>query len=65
MRSIIRKHVAISILLGQGAIYAAVYLVSGWAAVHLFAIALLIGWILWLAIVVEKMSASLRENSSR
>jgi hypothetical protein len=65
MRSIIRKHVALSILLSQGAIYAAIYLVSGWAGVHVFAIALLIGGILWLAIVVEKTSASLRKSSSR
>lgn len=64
MRSLIRKHVAISILLGQCAIYVAVYLVSGWAGVHHSAIALLIVWVLWLAIVVEKTSASLRKSSS-
>jgi len=64
MRSIIRKHAAVSILLGQGAIYAAIYLFFGWAGVYLGAIALLIGWVLWLVIVVEKTSASSRKKSS-
>jgi hypothetical protein len=64
MRSTICKHVAISILLGQVAIYAAAYLASGRAGVHFLAIALLIGWILWLVIVVEKMAASLRKTEN-
>lgn len=64
MRSIIRKHVAVSILLGQSAIYAAVYLVFGRAGVRIFVIALMVGLMLWLVIVVEKMLASLRKESS-
>ncbi|HET7052927.1 MAG TPA: hypothetical protein VFI09_03295 [Solirubrobacterales bacterium] len=64
MRSIICRHAAISILLGQVAIYSAAYLVSGRAGVHFLAIALLIGWIFWLVIVVEKMAASLRKTEN-
>jgi hypothetical protein len=64
MTSLIRKYVAISVLLGQGMIYAAVYLAFGRAGAHLVAIALLIGWILWLAVIVEKMAASSRKSRS-
>ena len=64
VRSIIRKHGAISILLGQSAIYAVVYLVFGRAGVHVCAIALLVCLALALVIDMEKMSASSRKESA-
>jgi hypothetical protein len=64
MRSIIRKHVAVSILLGQGAMYAAAYLVFGWPGIYFCAIALLIVLTLWLVIGVEKTAASSRRSPS-
>ena len=64
MRSVIRNHVLISILLAEAAVYAVAYLISGWPGVHLCALGLLILWILGGVIAAEKLAASLRKESS-
>lgn len=64
MRAIVCNHPAISILLGQSAIYAAAYLVAGRAGMHFLAVAMSVCLLICFVVAAEKLWASLRTNSS-